>query len=311
MTVRSKSNLLSYISGVLPDNNAGMISAADVRNSIVDTVESIEAIVAGGSFNSTPFINDVRLQMVNGFGGTLYVGSGIEFPGGGRQYVPYPGPTGISHNSLTGLDAGDPHQQYLVSSGTRPMTGSLGMRNNWINSSGAADITNNNGYRGLQFNYVNPTGENVNVGSGTSLVFLRDRSRMNSSRGVAKAWINFDASGVNSLPVVRDSFGVSGINKDGVGKFTITFHSGILADNNYAAIGSSNARGTSINNTDFQTNTVGLSLRSGNDATSLRKITFCVQDDGGQYVDADLNDLVIFGTEPGGSGNPPVTVTVT
>lgn len=309
MTVRSKSDLISYISSVIPDNNAGMISAADVRNSIVDTAQSIEAIVASGSFTSTPFVNDVKLQMSNGAGGTLYIGSGIEFPGGGRQYVPYPGPGSIAHNSLTGLDVGDPHQQYLVSSGTRPMTGSLGMKNNWINSSGSADPTNTG--RGLQFVYGSPTSETINVGSGTSVTFLKDKSRMGSARGVAKAWINFDASGVNSLPVVRDSFGVSGINKDGVGKFTITFHSGILADNNYAAIGSSNARGTSTNGTDFQTNTVGLSFRSGNDATSLRKLTFYVQDDGGQYVDADLNDLVIFGTEPGGSGSPPVTVTVT
>lgn len=306
MTVRSKSNLLSYISGVLPDNNAGMISAADVRNSIVDTVESIEAIVASGSFNSTPFINDVRLQMVNGAGGTLYVGSGIEFPGGGRQYVPYPGPTGISHNALTGLDAGDPHQQYLVSSGTRPMTGSLGMRNNWINSSGSADITNNNGYRGLQFNYVNPTGENVNVGSGTSLVFLRDRSRMNSSRGVAKAWISFDASGVT--PIVNDSYNVSGLIKESAGHFLIVFHSGVLKDNNYVAIGNSNAS-SSNDNAFFQKNTVGLSKRlTRSDGT--QSITFYVMDDGGQFCDAKVNDLVIYGTEPGGSGNPPVTVIV-
>jgi hypothetical protein len=313
MTVRSKSGLISYVGSVIPDNNAGMISAADVRNSIVDTVDSINQIVASGNFNSeTPFVNDVRLQKDGNNGGTLYVGSGINFiNGGGMQYVAYPGPQGLSHNNLADLSAGDPHTQYLTSNGSRAMTGSLGMRNNWINSSGSADVTNNNGYRGLQFSYVSSTGEIINVGSGTSLTFLKDKSRMSSARGVAKAWINFDASGVNSLPVVRDSFGVSGINKDGVGKFTITFHSGILADNNYAAIGSSNARGTSTNGTDFQTNTVGLSFRSGNDATSLRKLTFYVQDDGGQYVDADLNDLVIFGTEPGGSGSPPVTVTVT
>lgn len=310
MTVRSKSNLLSYISGVLPDNNAGMISAADVRNSIVDTVESIEAIVASGNFNSqTPFLNDVRLIMSNSNGGTLYVGSGIEFPGGARQYVPYPGPGSIQHNSLTGLDAGDPHQQYLVSSGTRAMTGSLGMRNNWVNSSGSADPTSTG--RGLQFVYGSPTTETVNVGSGTNIKFLKDNSYMNSARGVAKAWINFKASGVDGFPLVRDSFGVSGINKDATGKFTITFNSGVFADNNYVAVGSSNARGTSTNGTDFQTNTVGLSFRSGNDATSLRKLTFYVQDDGGQYVDADLNDLVVFGTEPGGSGSPPVTVTKT
>lgn len=306
MTVRSKSNLLSYISGILPDNNAGMISAADVRNSIVDTAESIETIVANGSFNSTPFVNDVRLQMANGAGGTLYVGSGIEFPGGARQYVPYPGPNGISHNTLTGLDAGDPHQQYLVSSGTRPMTGSLGMRNNWINSSGSADVTSNNGYRGLQFNYVNPTGENVNIGSGTSLVFLRDRSRINSARGVAKAWINFDGSG--TTPVVRDSYNVSGIQKLGDGKFKIIFHSGVFKDNNYVAIGTSNAMVGANSAEDFTNNTVGIVTREGNDGTSLRSLVYVIRDEGNRYINAKINDLVVYGTEMLGSGQPPVTI---
>lgn len=312
MTVRSKSGLISYISGVIPDNNAGLISAADVRNSMVDIADSINQIVASGNFNSeTPFVNDIRLQKNGNAGGTLYVGSGINFiNGGGMQYVPYPGPQGLSHNSLADLTAGDPHTQYVLANGTRQITGSLGMKNNWINSSGASDPTSNNGYRGLQFVYQSPTSEVVNIGSGTSVSFLKDKSTMNSARGVAKAWINFDASGVAGLPVVRDSFGVSGINKDGVGKFTVTFNSGVLANNNYVAIGSSNARSTAINGTDFQTNTVGIAYRSGNDGTSLRKITFYVQDDGGQYVDAEVNDLVIFGTEPGGSGSPPVTVTV-
>jgi hypothetical protein len=314
MTVRSKTELTAN-TGILtqriPDNNAGQISAADVRTSMIDIVDSINQIVASGNFNSeTPFVNNVRLQKNGNVGGILYVGSGIDFiNGGGMQYVPYPGLQNLQHNSLGGLTAGDPHTQYLKLTGDRKMEGGLGMGSAWINSSGAADVTNTG--RGLQFGYVSPTAENVNVGSGTSLVYLKDKSRMSSARGVAKAWINFDASGVSHIPVVRDSFGVSGINKDGIGKFTITFHSGILADNNYAAIGCSNARGTSVNNTDFQTNTVGLSYRSGNDASSLRKITFCVQDDGGQYVDADLNDLVIYGTEPSGSGSPPVTVTVT
>lgn len=315
MTVRSQTELASstgIITQRIPDNNAGQISAADVRTSMIDIVDSINQIVASGNFNSeTPFVNHVRLihnGSSNSSGGILYVGSGIEFPNG-MQREAYPGLQGLQHNSLGGLTAGDPHTQYINVNGVRKMEGSLGMGNAWINSSGSSDVTNTG--RGLQFGFVSPTVENVNIGSGTSLVFLRDRSRMNSARGVAKAWINFDASGVSSLPVVRDSFGVSGINKDGIGKFTITFHSGILADNNYVAIGSSNARGTSTNGTDFQTNTVGLSFRSGNDATSLRKLTFYVQDDGGQYVDADLNDLAIFGTEPGGSGSPPVTVTVT
>jgi len=314
MTVRSKSDLIAYITGVIPDNNAGLISAADVRNSIVDTVDSINQIVASGNFNSsTPFVNHVRLQHENGVGGMLYVGSGITFTnGGGTQYVPYPGPNGLAHNSLAGLDVGDPHTQYVTVSGSRPFTNNVAFHNNWLNSSGSATILTTTG-RGLQFQYAG-TGnrENINVGSGTTFVFLKDGSQVNSSRGIAKAWIRFEGSGVggNGNPVVRDAYNVSGIRKDGIGKFTIIFNSGIFKDNYYVAIGSSNARSTASNGEDFSQNTVSTSYRVGNDASSLRSVSFRVQDDGGTYCDGLINDLVVFGTEPTGSGYAS-SVTVT
>ena len=316
MTVRSKTELASS-TGILtqriPDNNAGQISAADVRTSMIDIVDSINQIVASGNFNSeTPFVNNVRLQKDGNTGGILYVGSGIDFiNGGGMQYVPYPGLQGLSHNSLADLSAGDPHQQYLVTSGTRQMMGSLGMRDNWINSSGSADITNNNGYRGLQFSYVNPTGENINVGSGTSFVYLKDASRMNSARGVAKAWIRFDSTSgvaVGKSLYVLDSYNISGIKHEDTGKFTITFNSGVFKDNNYVAVGHSNARSSASGITDFSQCTVSTPYRTGNDTNSLRKISFAVLDDGNAYVNAKVNELVVFGTEPNGSGNPSVTI---
>ena len=313
MTVRSKTGLISYIGSVIPDNNAGQISAADVRNSIIDTADSINQIVASGFFDSeTPFVNHVRLQRDGSTGGILRVGSGIDFiSGGGMQYVPYPGPGGISHSGLADLSAGDPHTQYLISNGSRSMTGSLGMRNNWINSSGSADITNNNGYRGLQFSYVNPTGENINVGSGTSFVYLKDASRMNSARGVAKAWIRFDSTSgvaVGKSLYVLDSYNISAIKHEDAGKFTITFSSGVFKDNNYVAVGHSNARSSASGITDFSQCTVSTPYRTGNDSSSLRKISFAVLDDSNTYVNAKINELVVFGTEPNGSGNPSVTI---
>jgi hypothetical protein len=308
MTVRSKTELVNTIGLRIPDNNAGQISAADVRTSMLDIVDSINQIVASGNFNSeTPFVNHVRLQTVNGAGGILHVGSGITFTnGGGTQYVPYPGPTGLTHNTLQGLGDGDPHTQYVTISGTRPFINNVPFDNNWLNSSGSSTILTTTG-RGLQFQYAG-TGnrENINVGSGTQFTFLKDKSVLSSARGAAKAWINFDASG--SIPVVNDSYNVSGLIKESAGHFLIVFHSGVLKDNNYVAIGNSNASSTNDNGF-FQKNTVGLSKRlTRPDGT--QSITFYVMDDGGQFCNAKVNDLVIYGTEPTGSGNPPVTVTV-
>jgi hypothetical protein len=315
MAIRSKQELVGVdppglIRQRIPDNNAGLISAADVRNSLIDTVDSIEKIVSESNFTNTPFKNDVTLETTNGAGGTLYVESGINFSnGGGIQTVPYPGPTGISHNSLGGLSTGDPHTQYLPVGGGRPMGGNLGLGTNWLNSSGNADITSNG--RGLRFNRVSPTNENINVGSGTSFVYLRDSSTMNSARGVAKAWIRFDATSgveVGKTLYVLDSYNISGIKHEDAGKFTITFNSGVFKDNNYLAIGHSNARSTANGIADFSQCTVSTVNRTGNDGTSLRKVSFAVLDDSNTYVNAKINELVVFGTEPAGSGNTSVTI---
>jgi hypothetical protein len=134
---------------------------------------------------------------------------------------------------------------------------------------------------------------------------------MNSARGVAKAWIRFDStSGVaagKSLYVL-DSYNVSGIRHEDTGKFTITFNSGVFKDNNYVAVGHSNARSTASGITDFSQCTVSTPHRTGNDTNSLRKISFAVLDDSNTYVNAKVNELVVFGTEPNGSGNPSVTI---
>ena len=52
----------------------------------------------------------------------------------------------------------------------------------------------------------------------------------------------------------------------------------------------------------FDVNTVGIVSRIGDDASSLRSCTFYVKSDDNEYVDAALNDLVIYGL---GSGTTP------
>lgn len=311
MTIRSQTNLITYISGVIPDNNAGQISAADVRSSIVDTVESINYIVGSGDFDTvTPFLKNVRVKIQGNDTGRLIVESGITFAnGGGTQYVPYPGPQSIQHNQLTDLGIGDPHYQYILTSGTRAFSGNVGFRNNWLNSSGNSTLETTNG-KGIQFNYVSPTQENINVGSGTQFTFLNDKSVLNSSRGMAKAWIRFQSSGVgtNGTPVVLDAYNVSGIKRQGVGQFTIIFNSGVFKDNNYVAIGHSNGRSLATSLTDFTENNVYMSYRVGDDGTKLRSISYAIIAEDGTYLESIVNDLVVFGTEPGGSGITTVSI---
>jgi hypothetical protein len=312
MTAKNKDALIAYVTGVLADNNAGQISAADVRISIIDTIDSIVPIVSSGDFDSYPFIKNVRIKRTDGDGDTghLIVDSGIKFSDDSIQYVAYPGAMAISHTGLAQLNIGDPHPQYVPISGTRTFTNNIGFSNHWINASGSSRLETTNG-KGLQFTYLSPSRENINVGSGTQFTFLNDRSVLNSSRGVAKAWIRFQGSGIggDGSPAVLDAYNVSGIKKEDRGKFTIIFASGILKDNNYVAIGHSNGRSTSASREDFSENTVAMVSRVGDDAQKLRSVSFVVMgEDTGTYLDGIVNDLVVFGTEPGGSGNPPTVV---
>ena len=237
------------------------------------------------------------------------VGSGVQFPTGPVQTLPYPGPQSINHNQLDNLGDGDFHPQYIPATGSRTFTGNIGFRNHWLNSSGNSNIESSTG-KGLQFTYISPSRDNINVGSGTQFTFLSDKSVLSSARGAAKAWIRFQASGVGGtgVPAVLDSYNVSGLKKEGTGKFTIIFNSGVFKDNNYVAIGHSNGRSTAINREDFDDNTVSTSYRTGDDALKLRSVSFVVKDDSGDYKDGIVNDLIVFGTEPAGSGVNIVTI---
>lgn len=308
MAIISKSELKANIASELADNNAGLISAYDVRHNMEDIVDSVNQMVASGDFDvATPFTgSNVRAKIRNGQYGMFIAESGINFVnGGGIQYVPYPGASGIVHNDFQGLTVGDPHTQYLPVNGTRVMANNLGLANNWLNASGNANIVSSNN-RGLQFETLSSSAENINVGPATKFVFKADNSTLDNTKGVARAWISFNGSGT---PEVRDSYNVTQLRKLATGKFEIVFTSGTVKNNNYVAIGTSNSRSTSDSKEDFDLNTVGIVARSGDDASILRRCTFCVLNDNGEYVDAAMNDLVIYGLGPNvSSGTPPSVV---
>jgi len=312
MARHTQAYIKANITSELSDNNAGLISASDVRHNMEDTVDSINDIVASGDFDAgTPFRGgNVRVKIINGQNGFFIAESGIRFPnaagGAQEQYEAYPGALNITHNNLAGLTVGDVHTQYLPLTGGRVMSNNLGLDDNWINASGNSDTVSSNN-RGLKFESLSSTVEKIHVGNATTIVFDKDSTQLQTSKGVAKAWINFNGSGSMSI---RDSYNVKSLERvnNSAGKFKITFVSGVLANNDYTAIGISNALGDNDHAEEFEINTVGLVDRLGDDAATLRSISFQVLNQAGQKVDAAVNDLVIFGRDPGATSGIAIIV---
>jgi hypothetical protein len=313
MTVLNDQIIRNNIQTDLADNNAGLISARDVRQNMVDIIESLKYIVASGDFDAThAFAKDVRLKInttdpANVEGGVLIVESGIKFSNGlgdddVTQVEPYPGSSGILHNGLAGLTIGDPHTQYLKLTGNRNMDGNLGMGGpaNWINASGNM-ITNN--MHGISFRHIDADEEIMHIGSGTTVKFDVDNSMMPTAKGAAQAWIRFNGSGNMQ---VLSSYNVTKLQRPlgqaSPGKFKIFFKPNTFSDSNYVAIAASNARSDNDSGEDFSNNTVGIVERDKD------YITFQVLNTAGSFVDAAVNDLVIFGNASGVTPSTGVTI---
>jgi hypothetical protein len=302
-TIRSSGAIVLNIETDLADNNAGLISAADVRNNMADAVASISAIVASGDTSVVyPFFNDVKAKKIGSVGGTFIAESGIIFPNAPydstfRQTVPYPGAGNIDHNDLSGLTDGDPHTNYLPVDGSRGMEGNLKTSNYWIGPSG----NNSEG-----FSFVKESTRTVILTSGT--LKFSDNSTESTAKGLAKAWMYFDASGVGNVPVVNSSYNINKVERLGQGKIRITFSSGVFKDNSYVALGQSNARTTESSAEDFDRNTVGLVNRQGNDGTALRSITYYILNEQGNYIDAQQNSFVAYGLEPNETASSAPTI---
>lgn len=319
-TAKTVDQLVTSITTDLADNNAGLISAADVRENMADIAFSIPYIVASGDWDAvgTRFISNVHLKTNNAGtdGGIIIVESGIQFNnpvgGGGLQVQPYPGPTGIDHGQLLSSSLNDDdHAQYLNRNGVRTMTGDLGMENNWIRASGdTASLTGH----GLQFEWVSATSEIVHVGSQTIVEFDTDATTMSTARSTAQAWLSFSSvSGVTegTTVTVHSAYNISKIerirdNSDNptAGKFKIYFKPNLFANSNYVAIGRSTGRSSDSNDgADFDRVTVGIADREP------QYLTFYVLQEDGDYADAYYNDLLVFGN-PSGSTPPAHGVTI-
>jgi len=319
-TIQDSGAILTSIGQDLADNNAGLISAQDVRHNMEDTVASIPNIVSlSDTENTYYFRNNVKVSG-DGSVSRFITEGGIQFPNtpvdyhpslaNNIQVEPYPGSGKLDHGLLESsslLD--DDHQQYLLANGDRSMVGNLwtyptGGEPNWIGPSG-------NDNEGIQFTYdsndkviANFRGRIVYADNSTS----QDVYGSGTAKGSAKAWCNFDASGVAGTPTIRSSYNIHSLERTAQGKLVITFVSGIFADNNYVAIGNANATTSTGSEEDFDVNTVGLVLRQGDDANTLRSVTYVIRNDAGEYVDADLCDFVAYGLGPNTIADPSPTV---
>lgn len=331
MAERTIDTILENIRTRIADNNSGDISAADIRENMVDIADSILYNVSIADWSTDyQFLNDISL-VVNTDpeqdnaerGGTLTVQSGIFFDTvdakalgltGSElfQTVPYPGPGEISHTNLKDLDVGNPHPQYLAVSGDS-MVGHLGMGGytvsgvevdaNWISSQGPFQANNT---LGIYFENKQADIEHVHLGSGTILEFDVDHSIMKSAVGLAHAYIRFDATqGINEGEdiTVLSSYNIHQIKRIDQGKFEIYFKSNAVFDHgDYVVVAHSNGTGDDGSIEDMDLVNAASVQRSG------EVFSLVVQNDAGQYVDAKLNDIVVYGIPSGVT--PPDLATV-
>ena len=317
-----RDSIRSRINDLLPDNNSGRISAADIRVNLEVIVDSIIENVASGDFSNTgdPFQENLRLMRNidpatdTARGGILIVDSGIQFGSASElQTVPYPGPESINHQQLTNRLAADAHPQYVAVSGDN-MTGPLGM-GGYTLLDGTVIAANSISSRGPQesepvgiyFEWKQAGLEHVHLGSGSNLEFDRDNSVMTSAIGQAHAYIRFSSSSSNGVEV-QSSMGIDTIKRTSAGKYEIRFEDvkqfDPLDSGNYVVVAHCN--GTSDNGSagDMDLVNAAAVVRSGD------VFTLAVQNDGSQYVDAKVNDVVVYGV-PSGVTKPALATVIT
>lgn len=312
--------LIANISSELADNNAGLISAFDVRHNLEDIAFSINKVVASGDTDDEfPFFNVLRVSASDSIAdsagadhGDIVVESGIFFAAADspldtkRQTEPWLGDESIDHGSIQGL-ADDDHTQYYHTDGRRALTGNMSTDDKWINTSGI----NNVGFKFEQTN-ADATEQIIHV-SGVQK-FAEDNSIQRTGKGLAKAWLNFDASGtyngVDNLPVVRSYHNISGVQRDAPGKFTITFIPGTWENNEYVAVGTANARNSKSSAEDFEINTVGIVERQGTSSGPTgRTCSVSIVNQAAEYVDSERIDLVFYGYSPSETSGVVPTMT--
>lgn len=314
--------LIASISADLADNNAGKISAEDVRHNMEDLAFSINKIVASGDSDvEFPFFNPLRVSASDSTSpsagadhGDAIIESGVFFPNAPtvanrtkRQVEPWLGDESIDHGEISGL-ADDDHLQYYNRLGVdaargNALLGNMPTDDKWINTSGIDNV-------GIQFEQTSPDATEQKINVSGEIHFINDNSVMpDTAKGLARAWCNFDASGVGNVPVIRSWYNIHSVERLDQGKLRITFPSGTFENNNYVAVGFANGTTTAASQEDFSVNTVGCVVREGDDNPNMRTVTYTIKNENGDYVDSHHCDFVAYGYSPlESSGTPPLAI---
>lgn len=129
---------------------------------------------------------------------------------------------------------------------------------------------------------------------------------MKTAIGLAHAYIRFDATqGVNQGEdiTVLSSYNIQQIKRIDQGKFEIYFKSNAVFDHgDYVVVAHSNGTGDDGSIEDMDLVNAASVQRSG------EVFSLVVQNDAGQYVDAKVNDIVVYGIPSGVT--PPDLATV-
>lgn len=325
MSIKKASEIVTSITNELADNNAGAISASDIRTNMLDIVDSIVPIVASGDFQTHPFASIIQ------FADVILSKSGIKFDTSDTssyadaekyQTIPFRGVGNVLHNSLGGLTVGDPHvTQYLSISGVNKMIGNLGLGTidntidtstggGWLNASGDSMATASNNL-GIGFSHT-VSGQIMHIGSGnyggvdgsyTSLKFDVDKSTMHTAKSTAQAWVNFDGTSGNLA--ARSCFNISALQASGDGTYKVYLKEGLFDHGNYIVV--ANANGTGGNSSARDMDAVNI--------TSVVKtkdyFTIAVQDDTNSYIDCKIVDVAVYGNTSGVVADNPASLTIT
>ena len=330
--------LIASISADLADNNAGLISAEDVRHNMEDTVYSIRRIVASGESEAHLTLYNTVIASRSSAGaaqmsepGTVYASgdfvaeSGVIFPNAPenstkRQVRPFLGSNSIDHSQLQNLSADD-HLQYYKLDGLRPLEGNMKTNGVWINASGQnytglkfrPDHTSDATQQTILVSGYSPSARRTEAGFSNQGGFeFMDKSIIPNGKGMAKAWLSLATSGIHNgqddRPQLFAYHNISGVHRIAEGQLAVTFTSGTFHDNSYVAIGTASARNTSTPK-DY-----GLGGTANNPANfevntvgiagrsgvrnGLRECRVYIIDDDGSYQDSDRLDLVFFGYSP-------------
>ena len=132
------------------------------------------------------------------------------------------------------------------------------------------------------------------------LKFDLDKSKMDSAKSTASAWVNFDGTSGNLA--ARSSYNITALEASGNGTYKVYLKDGLFDNGNYCVVTHANGTGGSASARDMDVVTAAAVVRNKD------YFTIAIQNDAGTYIDCKIVDAVVYGVE---SGVMPASGTLT